>query len=198
MSTRASSKTVVKPAMPVRHKIYMVLGLMFFFGSLFWFANLSTQKQIAGKFQSITLSGFDPKNSIQLVNGNGTNVLYILADPDCPHCRQFNSELPKIENTTVHVFPFPLTSIHPKAAEIARNVWCSPDKLAAWNAYMANQTLPAEAPLMCDSSAIDKNLKAGFSKGVSGTPTFINGKTGKVGTGFQSAKEVMLFLSDTN
>src|SRR5215467_2823146 len=47
------------------------------------------------------------------VKGNGRRRLAVFADPDCPYCKQLERELEPITDVTIHVFLYPLGTIHP-------------------------------------------------------------------------------------
>ena len=44
-------------------------------------------------------------DSFSEVRGNGARQLYVFSDPDCPYCKQLETEMPKLTDVTVHVFP---------------------------------------------------------------------------------------------
>jgi thiol:disulfide interchange protein DsbC len=115
------------------------------------------------------LMKFDARNAIQY--GNGSKVIYVFSDPDCPYCRQFQAEIPKLKDTTVFVFPYPLSELHPAAADAATAIWCSPDKAKAWDAYLTKRIQPAGAGKCMTPMATNKAIAEKF--GIMGTPTII-------------------------
>lgn len=102
--------------------------------------------------------------------GTGARKVYVFSDPDCPYCRQLESELGKVKDATVYIFPFPLASLHPDAKQIAQNIWCSKDKASAWKDYLVGQKPPIAKT--CDNP-IERNLAAGASLQINGTPTLV-------------------------
>ena len=69
------------------------------------------------------ITRIDPKqlplaDAFDVKHGNGKRELYLFEDPDCPFCKKFEQELPKINDVTLHVFLYPLTSLHPMPTSI--------------------------------------------------------------------------------
>ena len=76
---------------------------------------------------------------------------------------------------TIYIFLFPIEQLHPKAPEMSRAIWCSPDRAKAWDEYMLKGVAPKSAK--CDNP-VDKLVAYGQSKKINGTPTifFADGK----------------------
>jgi thiol:disulfide interchange protein DsbC len=109
------------------------------------------------------------------VKGNGSRKIAVFSDPDCPFCRRLEQSFTKLDNVTIYIFLYPLEQLHPKAPEVSRAIWCSPDKVKAWDDYMLKGIAPKAAS--CDNP-VDKIVEYGQSKRISGTPTlfFADGK----------------------
>jgi hypothetical protein len=43
-------------------------------------------------------------DAFDVVHGDGKRQLYLFEDPDCPYCKKFEEQLPKINNVTLHIF----------------------------------------------------------------------------------------------
>ncbi len=116
----------------------------------------------------INMSDLNPADAIHF--GTGSRKLYVFSDPDCPYCRDLEKELSKLTNTQIFLFPFPLTSLRPKARVIAESVWCANDRAAAWKNY----TLRAQQPkfITCDNP-ISRNLALGEKYQIQGTPALV-------------------------
>jgi thiol:disulfide interchange protein DsbC len=71
--------------------------------------------------------------------------MYIFCDLDCPHCQRTEKFLPFLTNVTVHTFVMPVPSYHPDAPRKTNAIWCSPDKISAWNAWFETRDLPEDA-----------------------------------------------------
>jgi thiol:disulfide interchange protein DsbC len=130
-------------------------------------------------------------DSFDVVHGDGKRQLYLFEDPDCPYCKKFEEQLPKINNVTMHVFLYPLTSIHPHAYAHALGVWCSKDRQKAWTDKMLKGVDPPTAK--CDNP-IDRNLALGGKLHIDGTPTIVFAD-GRLRAGTMSAEDLEHLLS---
>jgi len=110
------------------------------------------------------------------VKGDGSRKIAVFSDPDCPYCKRLEKSFTKLDNVTIYVFLYPLKELHPKATDVARAIWCSPDRVKVWDDYMLNGVAPKAAGT-CDNP-VDKIVEFGQSKRIAGTPTlfFADGK----------------------
>jgi thiol:disulfide interchange protein DsbC len=113
--------------------------------------------------------------AIKKVKGDGSRKVAVFSDPDCPFCRRLEKDLEKVTDVTIYIFLFPIEQLHPKAPEMSRAIWCSPDRVKAWDEYMLKGIAPKSAK--CDNP-VDKLVAYGQSKKINGTPTifFADGK----------------------
>jgi thiol:disulfide interchange protein DsbC len=113
--------------------------------------------------------------AIKKVKGDGSRKVAVFSDPDCPFCRRLEKDLEKVTDVTIYIFLFPIEQLHPKAPEMSRAIWCSPDRVKAWDEYMLKGVAPKSAK--CDNP-VDKLVAYGQSKKINGTPTifFADGK----------------------
>ncbi|QJR13688.1 DsbC family protein [Usitatibacter palustris] len=116
----------------------------------------------AVKFDSLPL-----ESAIKIVRGNGSRRMAVFEDPNCGYCKRFERDLTTLNDITVYVFLFPILS--PSSTELAKAVWCSPDRQKAWLDYMIRDTQPAAAST-CENP-IDKIVAFGREKRITGTPT---------------------------
>jgi thiol:disulfide interchange protein DsbC len=142
---------------------------------LFVNANLiDTEKKVnvtEERISKLTAVKFDqlPLNlAVKRVKGKGTRKLAYFADPNCGYCKKFEQDLAKISDVTLYVFLYPV--LGPDSIEKAKSIWCSKDRIKAWDDQLVNGVAPS-APGTCDTSAIDKTLAFGKQKSISGTPT---------------------------
>jgi thiol:disulfide interchange protein DsbC len=124
-------------------------------------------------------------DAFDVVRGNGQRQAYLFEDPDCPYCRKFEQELPKVDNVTLHIFLYPLTSLHPHAFVHALAIWCSKDRQKTWADEMLKGIDPR--PAQCPNP-LDRNLALGERLHIDGTPTTILAD-GRVRAGTMSAQE---------
>ena len=114
--------------------------------------------------------------AIKKVKGDGSRKFAVFSDPDCPYCKRLERDLVKVDNVTIYVFLYPLAELHPKAPEVARAIWCSGERVKAWDEYMLKGVIPKAAGTC--ANPVDKLVEFGKSKQISGTPTifFADGK----------------------
>lgn len=103
------------------------------------------------------------------VKGNGERKVAVFSDPDCPYCKQVEGDLAKLDNVTIYMFLFPIDALHPQARDHAKRVWCSSDKVKAWDDLMLRGVLPVAAPTC--NNPVDKVVELGNRYKVNGTPT---------------------------
>jgi thiol:disulfide interchange protein DsbC len=109
--------------------------------------------------------------AIKKVKGNGSRKVVVFSDPDCPFCKRIEQEFEKMTDVTVYVLLYPIESLHAKAPERSRAIWCSPNRLKAWEDYMLRGTAPT-AKGDCANPVADI-VALGRSKGINGTPTLV-------------------------
>ena len=104
--------------------------------------------------------------AVKQVRGNGKRTLITFEDPNCGYCKKLATELRDIKDTTIYVFMIPILS--PDSAEKSRNIWCSKDRSATWNAWMTQGKVPAKAEC---ANPIESNSEMARKYRISGTPT---------------------------
>ena len=114
------------------------------------------------KFDSLPL-----ELAIKSVKGNGKRKLAVFSDPNCPYCVQLEKELLKVTNVTIYTMLYPVLR---GSEEVAKAIWCSADRLKAWDDLMLRGIAPTgqncETPLA-------SLLQLGRKLRVTGTPTMI-------------------------
>ncbi len=101
------------------------------------------------------------------IKGKGTRQLAYFGDPNCGYCKRFEQDLAKINDVTVYVFLYPV--LGPDSMEKSKSIWCSKDRIKAWDDQLVNGIAPT-APGGCDTP-IEKILAFGRQKNITGTPT---------------------------
>jgi len=110
--------------------------------------------------------------ALKKVHGKGTRRLAVFSDPNCPYCRRFEQDLAKVNDVTIYVFFYPVLGAD--SVEKARSIWCSKDRVKAWDNQLLRGIAPT-APATCDTSPIEKTLAYGKLRNISGTPTMFFG-----------------------
>ena len=72
----------------------------------------------------------------------------------------------KLDDITVHIFPYAV--IKPESVHQAKAVWCSKDRVKAWNDLMFRRIEPAAAP-NCDTP-VEKLAEFGRRLGATSRP----------------------------
>jgi thiol:disulfide interchange protein DsbC len=117
--------------------------------------------------------------AIQVVRGDGSRRLAVFADPDCPYCAELEQELLGIDNVTISVFLYPLTTLHPDAKAKAERIWCAEDRATAWVQWMTKNTLPDARE--CGASPLADIARRGAALRISSTPTLFLADGHRVG-----------------
>jgi len=79
-------------------------------------------KKVAIAFDDLPLT-----NAFTKVYGDGSRRMAYFADPNCGYCKRFDAEtLPKLNNTTVYVFLYPV--ITRKSVPTSKAIWCTADR----------------------------------------------------------------------
>ena len=112
--------------------------------------------------------------AIKQVNGKGTRQLAVFEDPNCGHCRNLRRDLIAVPDVTIYTFTLPILAADSEVK--ARQAWCAPDRLKAWNDLMLQGKVPDNKGT-CDNP-VAKVAELGRKLKVTGTPTiiFANGK----------------------
>ncbi|OGA73221.1 MAG: hypothetical protein A3F77_18540 [Betaproteobacteria bacterium RIFCSPLOWO2_12_FULL_67_28] len=100
--------------------------------------------------------------------GTGRRHIAILSDPNCPYCKRLEEDLAKLDDITTHIFPYAV--IKPDSVRQAKAVWCSKDRVKAWDDLMFRRIEP-RASTDCDNP-IEKLIEFGRSVGARSTPTW--------------------------
>jgi thiol:disulfide interchange protein DsbC len=129
-------------------------------------ANLTEERM--SKLTAIRFDQLPLNLAMKRVKGKGTRRLAYFADPNCGYCKKFEQDLSKINDVTLYVFLYPV--LGPDSIEKAKSIWCSRDKIKAWDDQLINNVAPTTAGT-CDTSVIDKTMAFGKQKNISGTPT---------------------------
>jgi thiol:disulfide interchange protein DsbC len=131
--------------------------------------------------------------AITATRGTGRRKIAIFSDPNCPYCKRFEEDLAKLDDITVNIFPFAI--IAPQSARQSKAVWCSKDRVKAWNELMFRRIEPQAAP-DCDTP-VEKLIEYGRRLGASATPTWFL-STGERYSGALPLDEVRRLLDEAS
>ncbi|HMK14452.1 MAG TPA: DsbC family protein [Burkholderiales bacterium] len=133
------------------------------------FRNLSDERK--KKLSAIKFDTLPLDLAIKIVKGNGKRKVAIFSDPYCPFCQRLEQDMVNVTDVTIYTFLYPIESLHPGATEKAKAIWCSPDRIKAWNDFMLKRSGPVTQS-SCDTP-VDRIVEYGHSKGINGTPTLV-------------------------
>lgn len=111
--------------------------------------------------------------AIKVVKGNGKRRMVVFSDPDCPYCKQLERTLAGVNDTTVYVLLYPITSLHPDAANKSHAIWCSNDRVKTWLSWMRDQQAPKAVPAPCKEDPVASLQALGKKLRISSTPTLM-------------------------
>jgi thiol:disulfide interchange protein DsbC len=121
--------------------------------------------------------------AVKKVKGNGSRKLAYFTDPNCGYCKKLEQEIKNVDNVTLYLFLYP---IFEGSAEKVQAIWCSDNKVKAWDNLMLNGVQPEAGK--CETPS-NKVLALGKKLRVNGTPALIFAN-GIVNPGYMPAAEL--------
>jgi thiol:disulfide interchange protein DsbC len=115
----------------------------------------------------ISIDSLPLELAIKAVKGNGKRKLAVFSDPNCRYCKRLEKELAKVTDVTIYTLLYPVLN---GSVDTATAIWCSADRLKAWNGFMLKDAVPTGKT--CETP-IETLLQTGQKHGVNGTPTLI-------------------------
>lgn len=107
--------------------------------------------------------------ALKKVKGSGKRRLAVFTDPNCKYCKRLEKEMVNLTDATVYLF---VISILPGSEEKAQSIWCSADRLKAWEDHMLREVEPLPNAT-CDTAALTKISKLAKRLRVNVTPTLV-------------------------
>ena len=135
-----------------------------------------TQERL-DKLAAIRFEDLPLELAIKQVRGNGKRVVAVFSDPFCPFCRRLDQNMSTMDNVTIYTFLYPILRKDESPA-MASRIWCSPDRVKAYNDMMLRNREPA--PVAACRAPVDKWLALGQKLGVSATPVSYVGSGARV------------------
>jgi thiol:disulfide interchange protein DsbC len=105
--------------------------------------------------------------SIKAVRGNGKRKLVVFSDPKCPYCKRLEKELAKVTDINIYTLLYPVLN---GSLPVAASIWCSGDRLKAWDDFMLRGIAPTGKN--CETP-ISTLVQTGQKYRINGTPTLI-------------------------
>ena len=154
-------------------------------GSMF---RLSDQKNITKdlvlKQNSIDWKKLPLQDAVKTVRGTGKRQLAVFSDPNCPYCKQLETELSQLNDVTIYTFIYPIKT---QSMAVAKQVFCEKDPALAWSNLLSKGIQPT-GNKAC-ANPIERNLALGQSLNLRGTPAIIFSNGFKV-MGSYPAKDI--------
>jgi len=134
-------------------------------------AKVNLTEQRMRKLNRVDVASLPLDLAFKRVKGNGERKLIVFSDADCPFCAKLENELKAVDNVTIYTFLFPIDQLHPDSARKSKMIWCSADRVKAWNDFFATGTLPDNAG-ECENPVATTHA-LGEKLRVTATPTLI-------------------------
>lgn len=138
-------------------------------GSMF---RLSDQKNLTKdlmlKQNSIDWKKLPLQDAVKMVRGNGKRQIAVFSDPNCPYCKQLETELSKLNDVTIYTFIYPIKT---QSIAVSKQVFCEKDPALAWSNLIAKGIQPSSKKTC--ANPIERNLTLGKSLALNGTPAII-------------------------
>jgi thiol:disulfide interchange protein DsbC len=128
--------------------------------------------------------------AIKQVRGNGTLAFAAFEDPNCPHCWQMAKDTADLSDVTIYTFIYPILSDASK--DVAKAIWCAPNRTKAWRAWMISRTVPTWSE--CNTESITKILALGKAMKISSVPTIFLANGDRI-SGAKSRMELEMAIS---
>ncbi len=142
---------------------YILVGSMF---------RLSDQKNLTKdlilKQNSIDWKKLPLQDALKTVRGHGKRQIAIFSDPNCPYCKQLETELSKLKDVTIYTFIYPIKT---QSVAVSKQVFCEKDPALAWSNLITKGIQPSTNK-SC-ANPVERNLSLGKTLGLTGTPAII-------------------------
>jgi len=134
-------------------------------------AKVNLTEQRMRKLNRVDVASLPLDLAFKRVKGNGERKLVVFSDADCPYCARLESELKGVDNVTIYTFLYPIDQLHPDSARKSKIIWCSADRVQAWDTFFASGALPDNAG-DC-ANPVEQTHVLGEKLRVQATPTLI-------------------------
>jgi thiol:disulfide interchange protein DsbC len=87
------------------------------------------------------------KDAVKLVKGNGSRKVVVFEDPYCGYCKKLRQSFAEMNDITVYTFM--VAALSADSANKARDLWCSSDRVKAYDDWMVRNKAPVAADKTC-------------------------------------------------
>jgi thiol:disulfide interchange protein DsbC len=165
-------------------------GQYFLFGRIFDLpGNRDLTEERLRDLSRLDVSLIQPDQVLE--QGEGSQVVYVFSDPGCGHCKRLEQTLVGMPTLRVRTILLPL---QPGSSDLARDIWCAPDRQRAWSAWMLKGTRPDRAPEACQAGVLERNLVLAKHFGIRATPALVS-PDGRVSLGALEALALSAWLN---
>lgn len=141
-------------------------------------------KDLVLKQNSIDWKKLPLQDAVKSVRGNGKRQIAIFSDPNCPYCKQLETELSKLNDVTIYTFIYPIKN---QSIAVSKQVFCEKAPALAWSNLISKGIQPSSKKTC--ANPVERNLSLGKSLGLNGTPAIIFSNGFKV-MGSHPAQEI--------
>ncbi|NNG75247.1 DsbC family protein [Acinetobacter sp. ANC 4277] len=141
-------------------------------------------KDLVLKQNSIDWKKLPLQDAVKSVRGNGKRQIAIFSDPNCPYCKQLETELSKLNDVTIYTFIYPIKN---QSIAVSKQVFCEKAPALAWSNLISKGIQPSSKKAC--ANPVERNLSLGKSLGLNGTPAIIFSNGFKV-MGSHPAQEI--------
>lgn len=107
-------------------------------------------------------------DAIKIVKGNGKRQIAVFTDPNCPYCKQLETEFKKLNNVTIHIF---VLAFKPQSVAPSKKIFCEKNPAQAWDDLIGKGYEPTSQKT-CENP-VERNLSLARTLGINGTPTIV-------------------------
>ena len=103
--------------------------------------------EMEAKVMPALWSGESLNDAVKLVKGKGTRKVVVFEDPYCGYCKKLRQSFAEMDDITVYTFM--VAQLSQDSAPKARDLWCSADRIKAYDDWMLRSKAPAAADKAC-------------------------------------------------
>ena len=103
--------------------------------------------EMEAKVMPALWSGESLNDAVKLVKGKGTRKVVVFEDPYCGYCKKLRQSFAEMDDITVYTFM--VAQLSQDSPAKARDLWCSADRIKAYDDWMLRSKAPAAADKAC-------------------------------------------------